>query len=466
MEPLTVSVSVGKVAVDHDRRKNISKNIDPDLIPKDPAEFIFEDKLSEVNYDIEAYTNAKFQPYIDEYNVGKKPCRQIKETYCEHLAKENEKLLAKAEENKKKGIKKSVRKPTKLVYEYVVQVGNHESNSTLRMDGETPEQYQERMRKNKEYCKEVLSEIKKKYPHADILLATYHADEPNGTPHMHLLVQFTGEGYEKGLSHQISMSKALELDGFERSGNRGDYSINRWTESIKNDVMEPLLQIFDHDQKREVLNEHRKHEETPFFREKAKREAEALDKKRSEVEKELSEVKGDINNLKTDKEALEGKIEALKGDLEEEEEKIISKIESDAKAKIDAIEVPTLKPDIEKTDKDRLDRIQIRLEEALKGTPEKNDKGEEVYRISFRAPKSVIENWINTLKKIKGLFSDITQQKKKDVEEKVKTVKTEEKASVREKLNIKQMIAKNKEQMKDINAPSDPSKSKNHEQSL
>lgn len=464
MKPLTVSFSVGNIAVDHDIRENISKNVDPDLIPKDKADFVFEDKLSDFGYDIEAYTNAKFQPYIDEYNVGKKPCRQIKETYCEHLAKENEKLLAKAEENKKKGIKKSVRKPTKLVHEYVLQAGDRESNSTLQMDGETMAQYAERMRKNKEYCKEALEEIKKKYPHADILLATYHADEPNGTPHMHLLIQFTGDGYEKGLSHQISISKALEEDGFERSGNRGDYAINRWTESIKEDVMDPLLRIFDQDQERLVLNEHREHIDTPFFREKAKREAEALDKKRSEVEKELSEVKDDINSLKTDKEALEGKIEALKGDittLEEEEEKIISKIESDAKAKIDAIEVPEEPKDtFGKPEFHAVDSMLTALGNASKNEPIGTDKnGKPVMEVKFRIGKEFLDDWINLLTRLKDLMN-IYKAKEKAVQK-----ITETKASVREKLNIKQMIAKNKEQMKDINAPSDPSKSKKHEQS-
>lgn len=421
MKPLTISFSVGRIAVDHDTRKNISKNVDRNLIPDNKADFIFVDKLVGHGYSIEEYTNAKFQPYIDEYNVGKKPCRQIKETYTEHIAKENEKLLKKVEDNKNKGIKTSVRKPTKLAHEYVLQVGDRESNSTKQMPGETMAQYAERMRKNKEYCKQALKEIQEKYPHADILLATYHADEPNGTPHMHLLIQFTGDGYEKGLSHQISISRALEEDGFERGAKRGEYSINRWTKSIKDDVMDPLLKIFDQDQEREVLNEHREHLDTPIFREKAKREAEALEEKRKEARDELETIKNDKSTIEAEKETL------------------ISSIEEEAKQKINDIEAPTLKAPITEDEERVMDRLQFRLEEALQ-KPEQNKKGETVYRVNFTIPGEMLKKWISTLKKIKGLFNIIKTKHKEEVKEAVKTVKEEAK----QKVSIKDMLARNK----------------------
>lgn len=294
----------------------------------------------------------------------------------------------------------------------------------------------------------------------------WHWDE--GAPHLHYFGH--DPKYKLGKKLGLPLYKALNDTQYPKMMREKGWDVN----SLKGYNLETAQKMTEDELKKykedhiHAKKEHGKNAKK-FKANKDRAKEQALQERLSKARDELSEVNGNINNLKTDKEALEGKIEALKGDkrtLEEEEEEIISKIETDAKAKIDAIEVPTPKPDIEKTDKDRLDRIQSRLEEALKGTPEKNEKGEEVYRISFRAPKSVIENWINTLKKIKGLFSVITQQKKKVVEEKVKTVKTEEKERVREKLNIKQMIVKNKEQMKDINAPSDPSKSKKHEQSL
>lgn len=280
----TVSFSVGRVAILHDVRKAISANIDKALMQKNE---IIIDKLKDYEYNVEAYTNAKFQPYIDEYNLTQNREERKKNIpYTEIIAEENKKLIEKAENNKLKGIKRSVRKPTKLCHEYVFQIGDRETNGTLSAD----------LEKNKKYAREVIQELQKKYPHIDILLATFHADEPNGSLHTHILVQFTGEGYKQGLSHQISMSKALELDGFERSQNRGDYAINRWCQDIKDTIMtDKLREIFEE----EVVDvgEHRKHEDIVFFREKAKKEEQALQDIRKEYNElffELDSLKGDI----------------------------------------------------------------------------------------------------------------------------------------------------------------------------
>ena len=280
----TVSMSVGRVAILHDIRKEISANVDQTLITRNE---IFIDKLKKYNYDLKALTNDKFQKFIDEYNSKQsRPERRKTRSYVEMIEEENKKLINKAEDNKKKGIKSSVRKPTQLAHEYVLQIGNKDTNSTLTADVE----------KNKQYCREVLEEIEKKYPHVEVLLATYHADEPQGTPHMHILVQFTGEGYKQGLNKQISISKALEQDGFERSNNRGDYAINRWVEDVKDNIMTPKLERI-YGEEREILNDKRSHEDIRFFRKKAKEEAEALSKIKIEVEKKVVNRTCDLKEI-------------------------------------------------------------------------------------------------------------------------------------------------------------------------
>lgn len=280
----TVSMSVGRVAILHDIRKEISANVDQTLITRNE---IFIDKLKKYNYDLKAFTNDKFQKFIDEYNSKQSRSERRKtRSYVEMIEEENKKLINKAEDNKKKGIKSSVRKPTQLAHEYVLQIGNKDTNSTLTADVE----------KNKQYCREVLEEIEKKYPHVEVLLATYHADEPQGTPHMHILVQFTGEGYKQGLNKQISISKALEQDGFERSNNRGDYAINRWVEDVKDNIMTPKLERI-YGEEREILNDKRSHEDIRFFRKKAKEEAEALSKIKIEVEKKVVNRTCDLKEI-------------------------------------------------------------------------------------------------------------------------------------------------------------------------
>lgn len=285
----TVSFSYGRIAIDHDIRKNISPNIDTNLSHNNE---IVIDKLKAHNYDIEAYTNARFQPIIDEYNAKqKREDRKKNDTYVDIIKAENEKLLEKAKSNKEKGIKKSVRPPTKLAYEYVIQVGNRDTNGTKNAT-------EDDIKTNKEYCQKVLEDFQKKYPHAEVLLATFHADEPEGTPHMHLLIQFVGEEYKQGLRQQISMSKALELDGFERADIQKDYAINRFCEDVKNTIMtDNLKEYFKED--REILNEKRKREDTPIFRKKAIAEEKALNEKRTEI-KNLEKENEHLINAKHD----------------------------------------------------------------------------------------------------------------------------------------------------------------------
>ncbi len=294
----TISVSVGRVAIDHDIRATISNNVDPSLIHQDET---FIDKLKDFNYDVVAYTNAKFQTDIDELNAKQKRAdRKINTTYVEYLEAKNQKLIERAAKNKAEGINKSVRKPTPLVHEYVLQFGNHETNGTLTTDIEM----------NRRALKRVIKAIERDYPHVDILLCTFHADEPNGTPHAHLLVQFTGEGYTRGLKREISMNKALECDGIARSNTRGEYSITKWVETLCDDYMEPVLEE-EFGEEREYVNDSREHLPTPIFRQKAKEEAQeiarqkaelgadryATQKSRRELAKQETEIDSKLNSL-------------------------------------------------------------------------------------------------------------------------------------------------------------------------
>ena len=266
----TISMSVGRVAIMHDIRAEYSANVDKTLSHNN---VIFVDKLKSYNYDIEAYTNARFQNAIDEYNEKQnRESRKKNKKYTQLVAQKNEKLIKKTYYNKKHGINKSVRKTTKLVHEYVLQIGDRNSNGTLNTD----------IDKNREYAKKVLDDFQKKYTHVEVLLATFHADEPNGTPHMHLLVQYVGNDYKQGLAEQISMSKALEQDGFKRSQNRGNYAINQFLEDVKDSIMtDNLMSIMQ--EERDIIGEHRPHEDILVFREKAKREEMVLKEQQKNI---------------------------------------------------------------------------------------------------------------------------------------------------------------------------------------
>lgn len=311
----TLSFAVGRVAIMHDVRKEISANIDTGLMHRN---VVIVDKLKEFDYSVEKYTNARFQPVIDAYNAKQtREERKKNMSYTDIIAEENRKLIAKAKENKEKGIMKSVRKPTRLCHEYVFQVGDRNTNGTLTGDYE----------KNVEYVEEVVKAIEKKYPHVKILLATLHADEPDGSLHCHILVQFEGEQYKQGLSTQVSMSKALELDGFERSQNRGDYAINRWCQDIKDTIMTEKLREIFHEEP-EIIGEHRKHEDITIFREKAKREERAvqdLRKERADIQDEIDALHGDYLLNMAENDCLEADIASKSEKIKELDKSIVEK---------------------------------------------------------------------------------------------------------------------------------------------
>ena len=379
---MTVSMSVGRVAIMHDIRKEISANVDVSLSCNNE---IFIDKLAPYNYDVEAYTNATFQPHIDEYNIRQtRENRKKDKPYVEYIKAENDKLLQKAEDNKRKGIKVATRKPTKLCHEYVLQFGNRDDNGI--MTGADID-------RNREAAKKTLEDIQKKYPHAEILLATFHADEPNGTPHMHILVQFVGEGYEKGLSRQISMSKALENDGLERCQNRGDYAINRWTKDIQDSIMTENLRTFFVED-REILDEKRGHEDIRFFRAKAKREAEAVKELRVEAEQ-------------------------LQNQLDGYEEKMSFGFDMDFEEIIEEIHVPGLREQVSEAEeqldlvKGRIKDLKTEYEEAvikydknsLEGEIEVLKKEKETLQHDVKSLKEKLNDYIGIIKKaIKGLW--------------------------------------------------------------
>lgn len=279
---LTLSFSKGDVAIRHDLRVNPEMNVDRTLTIRNR---IMIDKIKEFDYDISRYTDTRFQRYIDEYNDTKSPCRQITKRYSAYLEAKNRHL----EDSTGK-----TRKPTPLVLEFVVQVGNRDTNPASKDADEAD------IELNREFFEEFIKIFQRKYPHVEILLASFHADEPEGTPHLHLLVQFVGEGYVKGLSHQVSISKALQCDGFERGGSRRTgYSLSRWAKDVEDNLMEPLLKEIFHED-REILGEERPHVDTPIFRIRAKQEDLCMKEERENHQKVIDDMERQRDNLAAD----------------------------------------------------------------------------------------------------------------------------------------------------------------------
>ncbi len=296
---LTLSFSKGDVAIRHDLRINLEQNVDPSLTHRNE---IMVDRLKTYGYDVERYTDERFKDYIDKYNEGKYPCRQITGGYSAYLHEKNQSL------EKSEGL---ARKGTPLALEFVVQVGNRDTNPAGRYTDESD------IERNRHFIKEFIKRFQEKYPHVEILLATFHADEPDGTPHLHMLVQFVGEGYVKGLSHQVSISRALDCDGIERGGSRRTgYSMSRWAKDVEDSIMEPLMLEVFHEE-REVLDEKRSHDDTPVFRMKAKKEQEHMERERERFEKDRDEIAYEVSKKGEELTSLKKQIEEEKNNYDD-----------------------------------------------------------------------------------------------------------------------------------------------------
>ena len=309
---LTLSFSKGDVAIRHDLRINLEQNVDPSLTHRNE---IMVDRLKTYGYDVERYTDERFKDYIDKYNEGKYPCRQITGGYSAYLHEKNQSL------EKSEGL---ARKGTPLALEFVVQVGNRDTNPAGRDTDESD------IERNKHFFKEFTKRFQKKFPHVEILLATFHADEPDGTPHLHMLVQFVGEGYKKGLSHQVSISKALECDGIERGGSRRTgYSMSRWAKDVEDNLIEPLMKEVFHEE-REILDEKRSHDDTPVFRMKAKKEQEHMERERERFEKDRDEIAYEVSKKGEELTSLKEQIEEEKNNYDTFKglESILSELDS------------------------------------------------------------------------------------------------------------------------------------------
>ena len=282
----TVSVSRGKTAIEHDLREYTPNNVDPSMSIYNAV------LINELGgKTLAEYTNEYMKSYIEEYNAKQRRSDRMKsyDYAADYIEEQNN--MQKSRQNYTAG---------QLAYEYVIQFGDHQTmdvNEVIKKP---------KLRKEVHAMfEEFIQSYQSSYPHMRIILATVHMDEPMGTPHMHILVQPIGEGYKQGLSHQVSLTKALACDGFERSEKKGDrLSMTRWQDDIKDNIMEPILKR--HKYTRAYKDGEKQHlpvalykramEEKDAIVEEAKVEAEQIVEKAREEVEELEEEKDYLIN--------------------------------------------------------------------------------------------------------------------------------------------------------------------------
>lgn len=274
----TISMSRGRTAIEHDLRVYTPNNVDSTMTKYNK---VLVNKLG--GKSLEEYTNEYMKPYIDEYNYKQK--RSDRKKSYDYAAKYVE------EQNRKQASRQNYT-AGQIAYEYVIQFGDR---NTMSVKEVVEKPYF--LNDVTDMFQEFIEEYEKLYPHMNIILATVHMDEPKGTPHMHILVQPIGEGYKQGLSHQISLTKALACDGFERADSKGErLSLTNWQDDVKNRVMGRIL--FNHGFYRVLKDGEKNHLPVDVYKRVMAEKEQILKEAREEADEIRQGVHGEIENTK------------------------------------------------------------------------------------------------------------------------------------------------------------------------
>lgn len=232
----TISCSQGHIAEAHDKRDYYPDNADKNLQADNKTLISTED-------DKTAFREF-FQDSVDDYNAKQKRNDRKKTDYYDEIANGDGKEHP--------------------FYEYVVQIGNHETNGTLDRSAEAM--------KCREALDKAMEKLPEKYPDFKFVFIGSHGDEPNGTYHYHVRFIPVGTGYKNGMETRCSLNKSLENMGFKSKGK--PYPIDLWKQDVEHLVEEEMLQ---QGLTRDYKNEHRRRQDvSDYIRTKMQEDTERL----------------------------------------------------------------------------------------------------------------------------------------------------------------------------------------------
>ena len=225
MTAFTISCSQGRIAEHHDKRDYYPKNADERL--KD------NNKIFVTTDNYEAAFRDFFQSSVDDYNAKQKRVDRLKHDYFNEIENGDGKEHP--------------------FYEYVLQIGNRETNGTLDRS--------ENAMKARQALDRALDKLQARYPSFKFLFIGTHGDEPNGTYHAHICFIPVGTGYKTGMETRCSLRKALGNMGFKSNGK--PYPVDQWKQDVERLVEDEMRQLgLDRDYK----NEHRRRLDTDDYK--------------------------------------------------------------------------------------------------------------------------------------------------------------------------------------------------------
>ena len=274
----SISASQGRIAQYHDERVYIPDNVD---------ERLSKDNKTLVKQDCSYHdaVNRFFKGSVDAYNAKQTRNDRKIDDYYQSL-----------EDGKRK---------EKPVYEYVFQIGNHETNGVT--SGTEDEA------KTRKALDAAMEQLQDKYPNFHFLFIGSHGDEPNGTYHYHVAFTPVGTSYKNGMTERCSLTKALNAMGFKTSDEDG-LAIQQWQNDVKDMIEEEMKQ---RGLEREYMDNTDKHLSVSAFKRKKVMESidaknqksletsQALDLLIAENEKKSDDLQADRDALQVDRERFE-----------------------------------------------------------------------------------------------------------------------------------------------------------------
>ncbi|HEL2402924.1 TPA: hypothetical protein TZS69_001927 [Streptococcus suis] len=228
-----------------------------------------------IQKDIREVYHEQFNEPLAEYNSGKRKDRQIKD-YYDHIKK------SKSHEEQ---------------YEIIAGLGSKKDWEKLPFDV-------------KKQAGELLADYAREFIERNENLIVYnavvHLDE-EGAPHLHLNFVPVATGYKKGLTKQVSLSKALENEGYP---GRGKDSREQWNLFRKTEVasLTRFLKELGYERKLVGSNNIKDMRE---FKETMAEITQEIARSKDEKQKELKQLDNDISDKKADMKMLTNRVTEL-----------------------------------------------------------------------------------------------------------------------------------------------------------
>lgn len=260
----SISASQGRVAQYHDERQHTPENVDERLSKNNKT-------LVKQGCSYHEAFNKMFQGSVDAYNAKQtREDRKVKDYY--------------------ESLQGSDRKE-KPVYEYVFQIGNHETNGVT--SGTEDEA------KAREALDTAMAKLQGKYPAFKFMFIGSHADEPGGTYHYHVAFTPVGTGYKTGMQERCSLTKALNAMGFKTNKQDG-LAIQQWQNEVKDDIEEEMRQ---RGLEREYMDNTDKHLSVSSY--KRKKKAQELEKREEAVQQKQAQNEAERQSLEDERKKLD-----------------------------------------------------------------------------------------------------------------------------------------------------------------